>query len=242
MTSLPVQPPSQGAPVGDTILVVDDEPQMRQALQGILAARGYDVRLACSGGEALELAAGCPPAAVVLDLSMPGIDGFETCKQLRSWCTAPILVLSVRSEPGDKIRALDVGADDYVSKPFVTGELLARIKALLRRSRASQPSEPVVRVGALVIDYARRKVTRDGEPVVLTRTEFEILSLLARNIDRVATTSWMMEQLWGPPQEGDIFKLRVHVGNLRKKLEPNPSVPQYVVTEPGVGYCLTAGG
>jgi len=166
---------------------------------------------------------------------MPGMDGAEVCRHLRGWTQAPILVLSVRSGSADKISTLDLGADDYMTKPFVAGELLARVRALLRRPQA--PSAPEsIRVDALEIDLRRRRVVSSGEEVHLTKTEFDILAFLARNADRVITSNSLMEHIWGSDFEGNVHSLRVHVGNLRKKIEPVPSVPRYVITEPGVGY------
>lgn len=227
---------AEGAP---HILVVDDDRQIRRALGAILEARKYRVTFAESGEQALASALEQPPDLVVLDLTLPGRDGLEVCKALRTWMSAPILVLSVRGEAAEKIQALDLGADDYVSKPFVAGELLARIRALLRRSGGAA-AEPVLRVRDLEIDLGRRRVTRKGEEIRLTRTEFELLSLLARNADRVVTTRAILREVWGPEYVDDVMTLRVHVGNLRKKIEGDRSAPRYVATEPGVGYVFVS--
>lgn len=217
------------------IMVVDDEEHIRRAMASILMARHYDVHLARSGEEAVAQAAELPPDLYILDLAMPGMDGFEVCRQLRAWTQAPILVLSVRSGSTDKISALDLGADDYMTKPFVAGELLARVRALLRRPQGTLAAE-AIRVDSLEIDLRRRRVLSEGEEIRLTKTEFDILAYLARNADRVVTSNSLMEHIWGPDFEGSVHSLRVHVGNLRKKIEPVPSVPRYVITEPGVGY------
>ena len=215
---------------------MDDEEQIRRALRSILAARRYDVVLAGTGEEGINMATRETPDLVVLDLALPDKSGMEICREMRTWLSAPILVLSVRGGEGDKIAALDAGADDYLTKPFSAGELLARIRALLRRSSGQPPSEPVIRAGELEIDIPRRRVYRNGEEIRLTRTEFDILAYLAQNASRVVTTRMILQQVWGPEYGNDTQTLRVHVGHLRKKIEPHPSVPRYVLTEPGVGY------
>lgn len=218
------------------ILVIDDEQQIRRALKSVLRARHYEVDVAATAEEGIASTAEHTPDAVILDLSLPGMDGIEACRQLREWYSGPILVLSVRSGDDDKISALDAGADDYLTKPFSTGELLARIRALLRRA---SPSEGVIREivsGDLRIDLARRTVELRGEPVRLTRTEFDILALLARNAGRVVTSSMLLEQVWGPEYVRDTQTLRVHVSHLRKKIETPGDVPRFVLTEPGVGF------
>ena len=216
-----------------TILVVDDEPQLRRALESVFAQRGYDVQLAASGEEGLAAVAAKVPDLVVLDLMLPGISGIETARAIRSMTPTPILVLSVKGAEEDKIRALDEGADDYLTKPFSTGELLARVRALLRRGAATLGP---VRSGTLVVDLAKRRVTCAGKPVRLTRTEFEILATLVENADRVVTSRQLLETVWGPEQVQDTQALRVHLSHLRRKIEEHPSTPRFVVTEPGVGY------
>ena len=218
------------------ILVVDDEEQIRRALKSILSARKYDVELASSGEEALDLAIDHTPDMVILDLSMPGMDGIEVCRELRAWYTGPILVLSVRSGETDKIAALDTGADDYLTKPFSAGELLARVRAQLRRAASLVTPAPVITAGDLEIDIARRRVTRAGLEIELTRIEFDILAYLAQNAERVVTSRMILEKVWGPEYGEDTQTLRVHVSHLRKKIEPHPSVPRYILTEPGVGF------
>jgi two-component system KDP operon response regulator KdpE len=218
------------------VLVVDDEEQMRRALRSVLGARHYDVALAATGEEALEMAVEHAPDLVVLDLTLPGISGLDVCRELRTWLAAPILVLSVRDSDEDKIAALDLGADDYLTKPFSTGELLARVRALLRRAAPGDTAVSEIVAGDLVIDLARRIVRVAGEEVRLTRTEFDILAVLAKHSDRVVTSRMLLEQVWGPEYVSDTQTLRVHVSHLRHKIEPAGGVPRYVITEPGVGF------
>ncbi len=218
------------------VLVVDDEEQIRRALRSVLGARHYDVSLAATGEEALEMAVEHTPDLVVLDLTLPGISGLDVCRELRTWLAAPILVLSVRDSDEDKIAALDLGADDYLTKPFSTGELLARVRALLRRAAPGDTAVSEIVAGDLVIDLARRVVRVAGEEVRLTRTEFDILAMLARHSDRVVTSRMLLEQVWGPEYVSDTQTLRVHVSHLRHKIEPAGGVPRYVITEPGVGF------
>jgi two-component system KDP operon response regulator KdpE len=194
------------------------------------------VILASNGEEAIDRAIDLTPDLVVLDLSMPGLSGLEVCQELRSWLTAPILVLSVRGSDADKITALDAGADDYLTKPFSAGELLARIRALLRRPSLQTPSAPVIKVEDLEINLAQRRVTHAGKEIDLTKTEFDILAYLALNPDRVLTSKMILQQVWGPEYGDDTQTLRVHVSHLRKKIEPHPTVPRYILTEPGVGF------
>jgi two-component system KDP operon response regulator KdpE len=223
------------------VLVIDDEEQIRRALRSILTAREYEVDVADSGETGLAAAAERPPDLVVLDLTLPGKSGLEVCRELRTWLSAPILVLSVRDSDDDKIAALDLGADDYLTKPFSAGELLARIRALLRRTAGDEVGPATVTVGGLTIDFARRIVTVDGAEVRLTRTEFEILAQLAHNVDRVVTSRMLLERVWGPEYVEDTQTLRVHISHLRRKIEPEGGVPHYVLTEPGVGFRLVAG-
>jgi two-component system KDP operon response regulator KdpE len=220
------------------ILVIDDEEQIRRALRSILEARDYHVELAETGEQGLTAAAEHQPDLVVLDLTLPGKSGLDVCRELRQWLAAPILVLSVRDGDDDKIAALDLGADDYLTKPFSAGELLARIRALLRRSAGTDASPSDVTVGGLSVDFGRRIVTVDGEQVRLTRTEFDILAVLAHHVDRVVTSRMLLERVWGPEYVEDTQTLRVHVSHLRHKIEPPGGVPRYVITEPGVGFRL----
>lgn len=222
-----------------SVLVVDDEEQIRRALRSILTSNGYGVLLAASAEEAVRAAAESKPDLIVLDLTLPDADGIDLAGELRTWISAPILVLSVRGGDADKIAALDAGADDYLTKPFSAGELLARVRALLRRSVAGAGTPVVIVAGDLEIDLSRRRVSKGGEEVALTKTEFDILAMLASNPDRVLTARMILEHVWGPEYAEDRQTLRVHVSHLRKKIESHPSVPRYVLTEPGVGFVFS---
>ena len=222
------------------VLVVDDEVQIRRALRSVLTSGHYEVVLAESGSKGLESAIERTPDLVILDLSMPDMSGLDVARELRTWYAGPILVLSVRDADMDKIAALDLGADDYLTKPFSAGELLARVRALLRRARGGEATPHEVIAGDLVIDLARRRVTVAGTPVRLTRIEFDILGTLARNVDRVVTSRMLLESVWGPEYVADTQALRVHVSHLRRKIEPPGGVPRHVLTEPGVGFRLLA--
>jgi two-component system KDP operon response regulator KdpE len=218
-------------------LVIDDEPQIRRALRAGLERSGYEVLTAATGEEGLDLAALHPPDVVILDLAMPGMDGFEVCRHLREWSQAPIIVLSVREGEADKIRALDLGADDYLTKPFGLGELLARIRAVLRRTGADDDSEaPTFSAGGLAIDFAHRRVTVDDREVHLTPIEYELLRELVRHADRVLTHRQLLTRVWGPESAEDTHTLRVHIANLRTKIEPDPARPRFIHTEPRIGY------
>jgi two-component system, OmpR family, KDP operon response regulator KdpE len=217
------------------ILVVDDEEQIRRALRTILRARRYQVDEAATGEAALLSAIDEPPDLVILDLMLPDMSGSEVCRELRTWLTAPILVLSVRSEEADKVKLLDEGADDYLTKPFSARELLARVRALLRRATDRYAPPPVVSAGELTVDLARREVTLAGERISLTPTEFDILALLARNAGCVVTQRSILEAVWGSEFAEDRQTLRAHVSNLRRKIERQGG-PRYVVTEPSVGF------
>ena len=228
---------AQGAPErSQRVLVIDDEEQIRRALRSVLAARNYEVDLAETAEEGLALTAERTPDIVVLDLTLPGMSGLEACRRLREWYHGPILILSVQNADDDKIAALDLGADDYLTKPFSTGELLARIRALLRRTQGADASQMEIRAGDLCIDFAKRVVTVKGEPVHVTRIEFDILALLARNAGRVVTSRMLLETVWGPEYVGDTQTLRVHVSHLRRKIESPGDVSRYILTEPGVGF------
>ncbi|MDO9509516.1 MAG: response regulator transcription factor [Thermovirgaceae bacterium] len=222
------------------ILVIDDEESIRRALKSILSMRKYEVSLASTGAEGIDLAIETNPELVILDLSLPDMDGLEVCRELRTWMSSPILVLSVRMNESDKVKALDIGADDYLTKPFPAGELLARMRALLRRTESRVCQPPEIQAGDLVVNLAKRQVFLKGQEVSLTRTEFEILAILAQNIDCVVTYRMLAEKVWGDKEDREPQLLRVHVSNLRKKIEPNPSLPRFIHTEPGIGFRFTA--
>lgn len=218
------------------ILIVDDEPNILATVAPLLRSNGYTVLSAMTGRAALEAVDRDKPDLIVLDLGLPDLDGIEVCRQVRHTSGAPIIVLSARGAEGDKVAALDAGADDYVTKPFGAEELLARIRAALRRSdSALAATGPLVR-GGLVIDRERFRVLRDGEEVRLTPKEFELLTYLAQHPGRVLTHRAILKAIWGPHATDQPEHLRVLVGSLRKKIEPNPSSPKYILTEPWVGY------
>jgi len=220
-----------------TVLVVDDDPGLGRALRINLSARGYDVTLASDGAAALALAARHRPDLVVLDLGLPDMDGTEVLVGLRGWTTAPVIVLSARDAEAEKVRALDAGADDYVTKPFGLDELLARLRAAERRARPA-PDEPQVVTAAFTVDLAQREVTRDGTPVRVTATEWGLLEALARHPGRLVTQQQLLEHVWGAGYESETHYLRVHMAALRRKLEPEPAAPRHLITEAGQGYRL----
>ena len=229
-----------GAHRGGTILVVDDEEQIRRALESILSVRGYEVLLASTGEDGVESATRTPPDLAILDLTLPGMSGLEVCRRIRAWYKGPILVLSVRDSDADKVAALDLGADDYLTKPFSAPELLARVRALLRRASSPLEGLGAVHAGRLTIDLAQRKVLADDTEVHLTRTEFDILAYLVTNTGRVLTSRSILTHVWGPAYAEDAATLRVHMSHLRKKVEPDPAIPSYIITEPGVGFRFSA--
>jgi two-component system, OmpR family, KDP operon response regulator KdpE len=216
------------------VLVCDDEPQILRALRVILRDAGYEAVTAATGEEALDRASVKPPAAAILDLMLPDLDGVEVTKRLREWSEMPIIVLSAVGEEEAKVRALAAGADDYVTKPFGPPELVARLEAVLRRAKP-ESSEPLIAADGLEIDLVARAVRRDGEPVHLTPTEFELLRCLAQNRGRLMTHRLLLVEVWGVEYEDDVQVLRAHVANLRRKIEPNDG-PRYIRTDPGVGY------
>ncbi len=222
---------------GARILVIDDERQMRRLLQVALAAHGYEVDEAASGQEGLNRVAVFRPDLIVLDLGLPDLDGLEVLHKLREWSQAPVIILSVKERETEKVAALDAGADDYVTKPFGMGELLARIRVALRHS-AGDDDEPVLAFGELMVDRARRLVTVDGREIKLTPTEYEVLKTLALYAGRVLTQRQLLRAVWGPEYERETHYLRVYIGQLRRKIEPDPSRPRHIITEPGVGYRL----
>lgn len=220
------------------ILIADDDPQMVRALRITLAARGYEVVTASDGKAALDAAIKTHPDVVVIDLGMPGLTGIEVIEALRGWTQVPVLVVSGRSESWDKVAALDAGADDYVTKPFSADELLARIRALSRRLPVAT-DEPTVAFGDVIVDLAARVVTRAGSVVRLTPTEWRLLEVLLRNHDKLVTRETLLTEVWGPQYTSDTGYLRLYLAQLRKKLEPEPSTPRYLVTEAGMGYRFT---
>jgi two-component system KDP operon response regulator KdpE len=224
--------------VSARVLVVDDEPQFLRALVTNLRGAGYDVESATTAAEALSAAGLRPPDAFILDLVLPDRSGTEVCRELRTWSDAPIVLVSAVGEEEEKIAALDAGADDYVTKPFAIGELLARLRAALRR--AGEPGEPVLTVGSIVIDLQKHAVSVDGAPVHLTPHEFRILRLLAQNEGRLLTHKSILREVWGPGYGRESNYLHVYVSQLRHKLEPDPARPRYLLTEPGAGYRLVA--
>jgi two-component system KDP operon response regulator KdpE len=215
--------------------VIHDDLSIRRLLRSSLRERGYRVSVAASGEEGLDLAAGDPAAVVILDLSLPDTDGVEICRQLRSWSDVPILVLSARDQETEKVRALDLGADDYLTKPFSTHELLARIRVALRHAERRQVTLAQIAIGDLSVDLARRRVSSGGEDVRLTPTEYTLLTVLATQAGRVLTHSWLLEQIWGTGYEENVQNLHVFISQLRRKIEPAPARPRYILTEPGIG-------
>jgi two-component system KDP operon response regulator KdpE len=222
------------------LLIVDDEAGLRQALAINLRARGYEVTLAGTGRDALDAAARHPPDAVVLDLGLPDMDGNDVITGLRGWTHAPIIVLSARAGQGDKVAALDRGADDYVTKPFGMDELLARLRAALRRTAPAEDA-PVIRTPEFTVDLAAKQVRTAGGPVRLTPTEWHILEILVRNRDKLVSQQQLLKDVWGPQYETETNYLRVYMAQLRRKLEPDPSRPRRLLTEPGMGYRFAGG-
>jgi two-component system KDP operon response regulator KdpE len=221
------------------VLVVDDEPQIQRALGVALRANGYEVDQAETGEQALDLAAARPPDLVILDLGLPDLDGVEVCRRLREWSRLPVIVLSAHGDDDAKVRALDEGADDYVTKPFSVPELLARMRVALRHAAGvTDGEEQVLRAGEVEIDLARRVVTRAGQEVHLTPTEYNLLRFLAQHAGRVITHGHLLRSVLGSGYEDSTGTLRVYVAGLRKKLEADPSQPRLLITEPGVGYRL----
>jgi two-component system KDP operon response regulator KdpE len=219
------------------VLVVDDEPQIVRALRINLSARGYEVLTAHDGGTALRLAADGKPDVVVLDLGLPDMEGTYVIAGLRGWTSLPIIVLSARTDSTDKVDALDAGADDYVTKPFGMDELLARLRAAVRRSAAAGPEdEPIVRTASFTVDLAAKRVLKDEAEVHLTPTEWGLLEVLARNAGKLVAQKQLLRDVWGPAYEKETHYLRVYLAQLRRKLEPEPARPRHLLTEPGMGY------
>ena len=222
-----------------TVLVVDDEPQILRALRINLRVRQYDVHVAGTGTQALEVAAKHPPDLVILDLGLPDLDGVEVIQGLRGWTDAPIIVLSGRADSTDKVEALDAGADDYVTKPFSMDELLARMRAVTRR-QGGESDAPQVRIGDLTIDLAAKRVIRagggDGSDVRLTPTEWHLLTVLLRSPGKLLSQQQLLTEVWGPGYQDAGGNLRLYMAQLRRKLEPDPARPNWLLTEPGMGY------
>jgi len=226
-------------PAPPRVLVVDDEPQILRALRVVLREAGFEVLAAQDAEEALDIAAVRAPRAAIVDLVLPGEDGVAVTRRLREWSDMPILVLSAVGEEEQKVRALQAGADDYITKPFGTRELVARLQAALRRSEGTAAgAEPLIQADGLEIDLAARAVRRDGEPVHLTPIEFDLLRVLARNRGRLMTHAALLREVWGPGYAEDVQALRTHIARLRAKIEPEGpgGRPRYIVTDPGIGY------
>lgn len=220
-----------------TILVIDDEPQILRALKTILGSKQFNVITANRGEDGLALAATQKPDLIILDLSLPDMSGMEVCAQIREWSQTPIIILSVRDRESDKVTALDLGADDYLTKPFGIEELLARIRVALRHSiRDGNPQQSVITTGPIEIDLVKHIVSRNGIEVKLTATEFKVLAYIASHADRVLTHQAILSHVWDFADSDRVEYLRVYIGQIRKKLEANPEEPEYIITEPGVGY------
>jgi two-component system KDP operon response regulator KdpE len=224
----------------ETILVVDDEPQIRRFLRTSLAAHGYGVLEAANGADALRLASAERPDLMVLDLGLPDTDGLEVLRGLREWSHMPIFILSVRQAEAEKVKALEAGADDYVTKPFGTAEFVARVKSALRRRVQASPGEPVFVVGGLQFDLARRVVTLDGAEIHLSPKQYRLLQMLVQNAGKVVTHEQLLREIWGADHTEDVQYLRVFVRKIRNKIEADPARPRYLLTELGVGYRLRA--
>lgn len=219
------------------ILVVDDEPQILRALRINLTVRGYEVVTASTGAGALRAAAERPPDVVILDLGLPDMDGTEVLAGLRGWCTAPVIVLSARTDSADKVEALDAGADDYVTKPFGMDEFLARVRAAARRGvSATDASEPSVETASFTVDLSAKTVSRCGEQVHLTPTEWGMLEMLVRNRGKLVGQKELLREVWGPAYDTETHYLRVYLAQLRRKLEDDPAHPKHLITEAGMGY------
>ena len=222
---------------GQRILIIDDDTQIRRFLRVALTSHGYVVKDARTGSEGLEAVAMFSPDLVVLDLGLPDINGLDVVRQLREWTKVPIIILSVKEQESDKITALDLGADDYVTKPFGMGELLARIRAAMRHTIRVE-EQPVLHFEDLTLDLLHRRVTKDDHEIKLTLTEYEIMKNLAINAGKVITHGYLLRTVWGPSYEKEVQYLRVYIGQIRRKLERDPSRPRHIITEPGVGYRL----
>ena len=222
------------------VLVIDDEAPILRALKINLTARKYEVSTAADGASGLAAMARERPDVLILDLGLPDMDGTEVIRGVRGWTSTPIIVLSAWGQESQKVAALDAGADDYVTKPFGMDELLARLRAAVRRASPA-PDEPVVTTAEFKVDLARKRVTRGTADVRLTPTEWQVLEVLVRNADRLVTQRQLLSEVWGPGYQNEASYLRVYMANLRRKLEPDPSVPRYLLTEPGMGYRFLPG-
>ncbi len=226
---------------GPTVLLIDDEPPIRRLLRTALAAHDYRLIEASTGEDGLQQAATRQPDLIIVDLGLPDIDGLAVIRRLREWTATPIIVLSARGQERDKIEALEAGADDYVSKPFGVGELVARLRAAWRRvTRGNRPEEPVFTLGALKVDQAHRRVFVADREIHLTPIEYRLLTTLIRYAGKVVTHDQLLKEVWGPPYVGQSHYVRVYMAQLRRKLEENAARPRYMLTEPGVGYRLAA--
>ena len=228
------------------ILIVEDEPRIANFMGAVLTANQYDTVFAANGREACSMISSHCPDLVILDLGLPDMDGLEIIRSVRTWTQLPIVVVSARTHERDKVEALDAGADDYITKPFGTNELLARIRTALRhtRSRASgdlSATKSVFTAGVLTVDYNKRQVQLNGENIHLTQNEFRVVSLLSANAGKVLTYDFILKELWGPAARGNNQALRVHMANIRRKIEENPAEPKYIFTEVGVGYRMVEG-
>ncbi|MBD7980815.1 MULTISPECIES: response regulator [Oerskovia] len=221
---------------GNRVLVVDDDAGLVRALAINLRAHGWDVTVAMTGAEALDAAASARPDVILLDLGLPDLSGFEVIEGIRGWSAVPIVVLSARQLGDDKVDALDAGADDYVTKPFAMNELLARLRAAVRRAQPAEVSEPVVEAGDLRIDLARRRVLRAGQEVRLSPTEWSLLEVLVRHRGRMVGRLQLLHDVWGPAYSAETNYLRVYTAQLRRKLEDDPANPRHIITQPGMGY------
>jgi two-component system, OmpR family, KDP operon response regulator KdpE len=220
---------------GQRVLVVDDEISIRRYLRVALGSQGFFTYEAANGGEAIQAVLAVRPDLIILDLGLPDMDGIEVTRRLREWSQVPIIILSVREAENDKIAALDAGADDYLTKPFGTGELMARMRVVMRRL-SGQTKEPILQVGSLRVDLSRRTVKINESDISLTPTEYDILRLLVQNAGKVITHRQLLKQVWGIAYEGEMHLLRVNISNLRRKIEPDPTRPYFLMTESGVGY------
>lgn len=237
MPDSPAPAPDSPAPM---VVLIEDEPQIRRFLRATLGSQGYRLHEATTGEDGLIEAATRQPDVVILDLGLPDIDGLQVIRRLREWSTVPIIVLSARGQEGDKVAALDAGADDYVSKPFAVGELLARLRVALRHAAVGESGEPTFTVAGLRVDQVKRLVQMDGKDIHLTPIEYRLLTTLVRHAGRVVSQRQLLKDVWGPAHTDQAHYLRVYMGTLRRKLEQDPARPRYLLTEPGVGYRLAA--